>query len=273
MYQMHKLNQDKLSESWGDILKVVILCGGYGMRFREVTENIPKPLAAVGGRPILWQIMKLYSKYGFDDFILPLGYKGDKIKEYFMNYDWMHNDFTLDFRDNAKKVLFLKKPEKWRITFVDTGADTMTGGRIKRIQPFIEDDNFLMTYGDGLCDVNIGEILKYHQKMETIATLTGIPKKSQYGIVRTQDGLATSFGEKSEIEGLINGGFFVFNKAIFDYLSDDKCVLEKEPLARLATEGQLAVYEHRGFWQAVDTSKDLQEMNINWADIKNLLEI
>jgi glucose-1-phosphate cytidylyltransferase len=258
---------------WGDILKVVILCGGYGLRMGEITEQIPKPLAIVGGKPILWQIMKLYSKYGFDDFILPLGYKGDKIKEYFMNYDWIQNDFVLDFSSSENKISLMKKPEKWRITFVDTGVDTMTGGRIKRIQPFIGDDTFLLTYGDGLCDVNIGELLKYHQDMGVIATLTGIQKKSQFGILKTQDGLAKSFGEKSEVEGQINGGFFVFNKAVFDFLSGDKCVLEKEPLEKLAAEGQLAVYEHKGFWQAVDTSKDLQEMDTNWGTIESILGI
>ncbi len=243
------------------------------MRMREVTEHIPKPLAIVGGKPILWQIMKIYSKYGCNDFILPLGYKGEKIKEYFMNYDWLQNDFILDFSCNENKIYLLKKTEKWRITFIDTGVDTMTGGRIKRIQPFIEDDTFLLTYGDGLCDVNIGELLKYHQKMGVIATLTGIQKKSQYGVLKARDGLATSFAEKTELEGLINGGFFVFNTAVFDYLSDDQCVLEKEPLAKLASEGQLAVYEHKGFWQAVDTSKDLQDMDANWGTIESILGI
>ena len=254
-------------------MKVVILCGGYGMRMREITENIPKPLASMGGKPILWHIMKIYSKYGFDDFILPLGYMGDKIKEYFMNYDWKQNDFIMDFRDNENKIYLLKKPEKWRITFIDTGDGTMTGGRIKRIQSFIEDDTFLMTYGDGLSDVNISELLKYHREKGKIATLTGIQKKSQYGILKAQDGLATSFGEKTEVEGLINGGFFVFNRAIFDYLNNDQCFLEREPLIKLASEGQLAVYEHKGFWQAVDTVKDLQDMNANWAAIESILGI
>ena len=243
------------------------------MRMKEMTDHAPKPLAAVGGRPILWQIMKIYSKYGFNDFILPLGYKGEKIKEYFMNYDWLQNDFILDFSGNENKVFLLKKPEKWKITFVDTGTDTMTGGRIKRIQPFIGEDTFLMTYGDGLCDVDIGKLLKYHQEMGVTATLTGIEKKSQYGILKVQNGMATSFGEKTEIEGLINGGFFVLNKAVFDYLKDDQCVFEKEPLTKLASEGQLAVYEHKGFWQAVDTSKDLQDMNSNWETISNILGI
>lgn len=243
------------------------------MRMREMTDYAPKPLAAVGGRPIIWQIMKTYSKYGLDDFILPLGYGGEKIKEYFMNYDWLQNDFILDFSGNENKVFLLKKPEKWRITFVDTGPDTMTGGRIKRIQPFIDEDTFFVTYGDGLCDVDLVKLLKYHQKMGVTATLTGIEKKSQYGILKVQDGLAASFGEKTEIEGLINGGFFVLSKAVFDYLKDDTCVFEKEPLTKLASEGQLAVYEHKGFWQAVDTFKDLQEMNSNWENIRSILGI
>jgi glucose-1-phosphate cytidylyltransferase len=217
--------------------------------------------------------MKIYSKYGFNEFILLLGYKGEKIKEYFINYDWLQNDFTLDFIGNENRIVLANKPEKWRITFTDTGADTMTGGRIKRIEPLIQEDTFLLTYGDGLCNVDIGKLLQYHQEMETIATLTGIQKKSQYGILKTQYGLATSFGEKSEIEGLINGGFFVFSKAIFDYLDGDQCILEKEPLSLLASEGQLAVYEHKGFWQAMDTPKDLEEMNSNWFTIRNVLSI
>lgn len=270
---MHNINKDKFLESWGDILKVVILCGGHGLRMREITEKVPKPLAPVGGKAILWRIMKLYSKYGYDDFILALGYKGEKIKEYFINYDWLQNDFILDFSGNENKVYLLKKPEKWRITFLDTGEDTMTGGRIKRIQTYIDEDTFLMTYGDGLCDVNINELVKYHQSMGVTATLTGIYKKSQYGILKIQDGLATDFAEKKEIEGLINGGFFVFNKAIFNYLDEDHCVLEKDPLARLAAEGQLAVFEHKGFWQSVDTGKDLHDMNANWAVIESILGI
>lgn len=252
-------------------MKVVILCGGYGMRMRELTEHAPKPLAIVGGKPILWHLMKLYSKYGFDDFILPLGYMGEKIKEYFMNYDWKQNDFILDFSNDEKKILFLKKPEKWKITFVDTGADTMTGGRIKRIQPFIKGDTFFMTYGDGLCDVNISELLEYHWEKGKIATLTGIQKKSQYGILKVKDGVATGFGEKTEIEGLINGGFFVLNNEIFNYLPGDQCVFEKEPLSKLSEEGQLAVYQHSGFWQAVDTYKELQDMEKDWNDISKTL--
>ena len=241
------------------------------MRMREITEDIPKPLAIIGGRPILWHIMKIYSRFGFNEFILPLGYKGEKIKEYFMNYDWMQNDFILDFSGNENKVYLLKKPEKWKITFIDTGADALTGDRIKRIQPFIDEDTFLMTYGDGLCDLDIAKLLKYHQDMGVTATLTAVEKKSQYGILKAQGGLAASFGEKTEIEGLINGGFFVLGKTIFDYLDHEGCSFEKDVLPRLAAESQLAVFEHRGFWQAADTSKDLQDMNENWEAISNKL--
>lgn len=241
------------------------------MRMREITEDIPKPLAVIGGRPILWHIMKIYSRFGFNEFILPLGYKGEKIKEYFMNYDWMQNDFILDFSGNENKVYLLKKPEKWKITFIDTGADALTGDRIKRIQPFIDEDTFLMTYGDGLCDLDIAKLLKYHQDMGVTATLTAVEKKSQYGILKAQGGLAASFGEKTEIEGLINGGFFVLGKTIFDYLDHEGCSFEKDVLPRLAAESQLAVFEHKGFWQAADTSKDLQDMNENWEAISNKL--
>lgn len=243
------------------------------MRMREVTENIPKPLAIIGDRPILWHIMKIYSRYGFNEFILPLGYKGEKIKEYFMNYDWIQNDFILDFSGNENKVYLLKKPEKWKITFIDTGADAMTGDRIKRIQPFIDEDTFLMTYGDGLCDIDVAKLLKYHQDMGATATLTAIEKRSQYGILKAQDGLAVSFGEKTELEGLINGGFFVLGKGIFNYIDHEGCSIEKDVLPRLAAESQLAVLEHKGFWRSADTPKDLQDMNENWEDISKILGI
>lgn len=243
------------------------------MRMKEVTESVPKPLALIGGRPILWQIMKLYSRFDFCDFILPLGYMGEKIKEYFINCDWMQNDFILELSGKENKLFFLSKPEKWKITFVDTGSDTKTGGRIKRICRYIDGDTFFMTYGDGLCDVDIEKLLKYHREMGKIATLTGVEKKSQYGVLKVADGLATHFGEKTEIEGIINGGFFVLNKEVFDYLGDDQCVFEKDTLTRLASEGQLAVYEHKGFWQSVDTVKDLQHLNSNWKAVSGILGI
>ncbi len=243
------------------------------MRMKELTENIPKPLAIVGGRPILWHIMKIYSRYGFDEFILPLGYKGDKIKEYFINCDWMHSDFVLELGSSMDRMLLNNQPENWRITFVDTGIDTMTGGRLKRIQPYVGDETFLMTYGDGVCDVDIGGLVEYHKRMGVTATLTGIRKRSQYGLLSVCEGLAASFSEKSETEGLINGGFFVLNKEVFKYLTDDGCVFEKETLSQLASEGQLAVYQHKGLWRSIDTCKDLQQLNSEWGSIKAVLNI
>lgn len=254
-------------------MKVVILCGGYGLRMREVTEHLPKPLAVVGTKPILWYIMKLYARYGHEEFILPLGYMGDKIKEYFMNSSWKQNDFLLDMVCNEYKLIQPEKQENWKIAFIDTGADTMTGGRIKRLQSYIGEDTFLATYGDGLSDVDLGDLVKYHKEMGRIATMTGIQKKSQFGVVRTMDGIATSFGEKSEIEGLINGGYFVFNKEIFDHIPGDGCSLEADTLVKLSREGQLAVYEHNGYWQAIDTAKDIDEINSNWPMVSSVLGI
>lgn len=240
---------------------------------REVTEHMPKPLAVVGTKPMLWYIMKLYARYGHEEFILPLGYMGDKIKEYFMNASWKQNDFELDMGCNEYKLIQPEKQEKWKITFVDTGADTMTGGRIKRLQPYIGEDTFLATYGDGLSDVDLSALVKYHKEMGRIATMTGIQKKSQFGVVRTMGGIATSFGEKSEIEGRINGGYFVFNKEIFDYVPGDDCSLEADTLVELSRQGQLAVFEHNGYWQAIDTVKDIDEVNSSWPIVSSILGI
>lgn len=254
-------------------MQVVILCGGQGMRMKEVTESIPKPLAMVGGRPILWHIMKLYSKYGFNEFILPLGYKGDKIKEYFMDFDWKQNDFILDFSGNENRINLIKKPEKWKITFIDTGLDTMTGGRLKRIEPYIEGETFMMTYGDGLCGVDINELIKFHKEKGKLVSLTGIHKKSQYGTLKVQDGIASEFNEKTASEALINGGFFILERGIFNYLEGDGCIFEKEPLNSLAGKGELAVYVYDGLWKAIDTYKELMELNDGWEEVRKILGI
>ncbi|MGE5631238.1 MAG: sugar phosphate nucleotidyltransferase [Caulobacteraceae bacterium] len=252
---------------------MVILCGGYGMRMKDAADGTPKPLSMVGGKPILWHIMKLYSNYGFNEFILPLGYRGDKIKEFFVEYDWRYNDFVMDIQDGENKIHFLSKPEKWKITFIDTGPDTMTGGRIKRIEPYIEGDTFMLTYGDGLCSVDINKLIEFHYEKKRIATLTGVKKKSQYGILKVEDGIAISFNEKTDIEGIINGGFFVLEKEVFNYVNGDSCIFEQEPLKKLSSEGQLAVYEHDGFWEAVDTYKDLKGLNDKWKTVKEILKI
>lgn len=238
-------------------MKVVILCGGKGSRL-SLEQNIPKPLALVHGKPILWHIMKTYMHYGFNEFILPLGFGGDKIKEYFYNYEWKNYNFI---KDNSS-IRLLQKSEDWKISFIDTGIDTMTGGRIKKIQPYIEEDTFMLTYGDGLSDINMDNLLKFHYKKGKIATVTGIKRQSQYGILTLKDGIAESFDEKSSLDGIINGGYFVLNKKIFNYIDNkDNCVFEQEPLKALVKESQLAVYMHNGFWASIDTQKDLITAN------------
>lgn len=244
-------------------MKAVILCGGKGSRMASPTENMPKPLALVNGKPIIWHIMKIYMSYGISEFILPLGFGGDKIKEYFWNYEWKNHDFTMD--KVSGNVKMLESSENWKITFIDTGLETMTGGRIKRIEKYIDEDTFMLTYGDGLSDINIDTLLKFHRSSGKIATLTGIARKSQYGVLTVKDGIAAAFEEKSRLDGIINGGFFVLDRRIFDYLEDrEDCVFEDKPLKNLTDKGELAVYIHNGYWMAVDTYKDLEAVNKTW---------
>lgn len=242
-------------------MKVAILCGGRGLRMNELTEDMPKPMANVCGRPMLWHIMKNYKHFGFDDFVLLLGYKGEKIKEYFMDYEWRNHNFKLD---TVKETLeFFEPVEDWKITFLDTGSETMTGSRIRRAKDVLGNETFMLTYGDGLSDVDINKLLEYHRSMGKIATVTGVKKKTQYGILTIQDGLAKSFSEKEDLGAVINGGFFVFEPEIFDYIDDNGtcCALEEAPLKNLAKDGELAVYLHEGFWTACDTYCDI--ININ----------
>jgi glucose-1-phosphate cytidylyltransferase len=222
----------------------------------EITTEIPKPLASIQGRPLLWHIMNIYSRHGCQDFILALGYKGEKIKEYFVNYDWMNHDFIRD--GSSGKIKLLQEPENWKITFVDTGLETMTGGRLQRLKHLIGDDTFMLTYGDGLADIDITKLLQFHRAQNKIATVTGVYTKSTFGLLQVRDSIALSFEEKAQLKNLINGGFFVLNNQIFDYLSgEDSCVFEEAPLKNLAGHGELAVFLHSGFWIAVDTHKDL----------------
>ncbi|MDF2546534.1 MAG: rfbF [Anaerosolibacter sp.] len=244
-------------------MKTVILCGGKGTRMREITEDMPKPMALIGGRPILWHLMKIYQFYGCNDFVFLLGYKGDKIKEYFLDYHWKNHNFVLDSAEET--IQLLGKREPWKITFVDTGLETMTGSRIKRARNYIGENTFMLTYGDGLSNINILNLLQYHKERGKIATVTGITPKSQYGTLIVENGIAKAFQEKPQSAELINGGFFVFNKEIFDYLDDDtNCILEQEPMKNLAKEQQLAVYNHKGFWLAMDTYKDITLANEIW---------
>ena len=244
-------------------MKVVILCGGKGTRLGSPNEIIPKTLALVSGKPIIWHIMNMYSSYGFNEFILPLGFGGDKIKEYFWNYEWKNYNFTKIL--GSDNVTFLNKPNNWKVTFIDTGIETMTGGRIKKIEKFIDEDTFMLTYGDGLSDINIANLLKFHKEKGKAVTVTGVERKSQYGILTEKDGLVTTFEEKSKLDGIINGGFFVMNKKSFDYIDDnDECVFEQEPLRNLVKSEELAVYNFKGYWTAIDTNKDLIYANETW---------
>lgn len=248
-------------------MKVVILCGGLGTRLREETEFRPKPMVEIGGRPILWHIMKHFAHFGLRDFVLCLGYRGNMIKEYFLNYEAMNNDFTMCLGREPKIKYHSRHDEQnFHVTLVDTGADTMTGGRIRRVRPHIHEDLFLVTYGDGVADVNIPDLLAFHQEHGRLATVTTIRPASRFGVVGLDmDGAVQRFAEKPRSEDWVSAGFFVFNQKVFDYLDGDACVLEKEPLTRLAQEGQLMAYRHDSFFYAMDTYREYKHLNELWA--------
>lgn len=248
-------------------MQTLILCGGMGTRLREETEYRPKPMVEIGGRPILWHIMKSYAAHGFTDFVLCLGYKGERIKEYFLHYEAMHSDFTVELgRADGPRLHAAHGEGGWRVTLADTGLHTMTGARIKRAARYITGDRFMLTYGDGVSDVDIRGLVEYHARAGTIGAVTGVRPSSRFGELLTDGGRVVQFSEKPQThEGLVNGGFFVFRREFLDYLDDDPgCVLEKDPLERLAADGQLAVYTHRGFWQCMDTYRDHQLLTHLW---------
>jgi len=252
-------------------IKVVILCGGRGTRLREETEIRPKPLVEIGNRPILWHIMKIYSHYGFKDFILCLGYKGDLIKDYFLNYEAMNNDFTINLGNRNNITFHNAHLEKdWNVTLVNTGDQIGTGARIKKIEKYVDGETFMVTYGDGVGDINIGELIDFHKKNGSIGTLTGVHPSSRFGELLVKGKNIVEFNEKPLVsQGFINGGFFVFNKKFFRYLSsDENSFLEREPLIKLSTDSELAVYEHDGFWQCMDTQRELNILNDLWAKDK-----
>ena len=244
-------------------MKTVILCGGKGRRLERETEYKPKSLVEIGGKPILWHIMKTYSHHGFKDFILCLGYKGNMIKEYFLNLEEMSNDFLLDLRNKDKFTLSDNARLEARIYFIDTGLESMTGARVARIKIYIaEDEDFFLTYGDGVADIDLEELYRYHKKTGKIATITSVRPVYWFGLVELEEGIVKKFDEKPHMKDLVNGGYMVFNKKIFDYLSEKAdCVLEREPLRSLVQEGQLAAYRHEGFWKCMDTQKDVDELN------------
>lgn len=247
-------------------MKVVILAGGMGTRLREETEYRPKPLVEVGGKPIIWHIMKLYAHYGFFDFIVCLGYKGNLIKEYFLNYEAMNNDFTISLGRSHQITYHNNHSETdFSVTLVNTGSDTLTGGRVAQVKPYINEDLFMVTYGDGLADLNLKDLVDFHHSHGKTATVTTVQPLSRYGVVNVdKEARVLNFGEKIREDKMVSAGFFVFDRRIFDYLWQGDCVLEKEPLENLAAEGQLMSYYHEGFFYAMDTFKDYQELNVRW---------
>jgi glucose-1-phosphate cytidylyltransferase len=248
------------------IMKVVIFCGGLGTRLREETEFRPKPMVPVGERPILWHIMKLYAHFGHKEFVLCLGYKGEVIKDYFRNYHWNTSDVSLRLGPKPQiKYHNQHDEEDWSVTLVDTGLNTMTGGRLKRVLPFIEDDTFLLTYGDGVTNSDINKSIAFHLLQKKTLTITAVQPAARFGDLEITGSTVTAFKEKAEKQaGLINGGFFVVNKGISKYLTDDACVLEQQPLNRLAAEGQIAAYVHADFWQCMDTYREQQLLTGMW---------
>jgi len=246
-------------------MKAVILAGGYGTRISEETMVKPKPMIEIGGKPIIWHILKTYSHYGINDFVICLGYKGYMIKEYFANYFIHSSDLTIDIKNNKIEIHSINS-EPWKITLVDTGESTMTGGRIKRIEKFVG-DTFLATYGDGIADIDITKLMDFHKKNQTIGTVTAVQPPGRFGSLEIKNNKITKFVEKpSGDNSWINGGYFVFEKNIFDYLDSDDTILEKKPLETLAESDQLSVYKHNGFWQPMDTLRDKNYLNKIWED-------
>ncbi len=247
-------------------MKVVLLAGGLGTRLSEESQYKPKPMIEIGGMPILWHIMKEYSHYGFNEFIICAGYKQHVIKEWFADYFLHTSDITFDFTQGNKMIVHNQYAEPWKVTVVDTGLNTMTGGRIKRIQPYVEDETFLMTYGDGVCDVDIAKLVEFHKTHGKIATLTAVMLEQEKGILDIGgDNAVHSFREKSMLDGApINAGYMVLEPKIFDYIEGDNTVFEKYPMEQVAAEGQLMSYMHTGYWQCMDTKREMDMLETLW---------
>lgn len=249
-------------------MKTIILCGGRGTRLGEHGASVPKALIEIGGKPILWHLLKIYSHYGLNDFILCLGFLGGNIKRYFLEHHWLDQNITLDTSVPMEYQVHRNAAsgENWRVTFVETGLDTNTGGRIKKVEDYLgKDETFCVTYGDGLADVNIKSLIDFHRSHKKLATLTAVHPNSNFGLIKLdeENDAVIEFEEKPPMKEWINGGFFVFDRRLFEYLDDD-CVLEREPLEKLARERQLIAYKHRGFWKCMDTYKDNTEFKQLW---------
>lgn len=248
-------------------VKVVILAGGLGTRISEESHLRPKPMIEIGGQPILWHIMKIYSHYGFNDFVICLGYKGYIIKEYFADYYLHTSDITFDFRKGNEMTVHNNEAEPWRVTLVDTGLHTQTGGRLARVKDYLDNETFMLTYGDGVSDVNINELVAFHKKHGKLATMTAIQPGGRFGVLDISDNnMITCFREKAKEDGgWINGGYMVLEPGVLDYVSlDESCIFEQQPLHSLSTDGQLAAFKHNGFWQCMDTQRDKIVLENMW---------
>jgi len=252
-------------------MKVIILCGGMGTRLREETEYKPKPMVEIGGKPILWHIMKIYSYYGYNEFILALGYKGEVIRNYFLNYFYYNNDITIHLGNKEEIVVHNHhREEDWKVTLVDTGVDSMTGYRVKLCEKYIDEDSFMVTYGDAVSDINIKELVDFHKKQNTIGTVTGVYPPSRFGDLVTEKNIVIQFKQQlkeTENKEPINGGFFVFKREFFDFIPNDpRMDLEKKPIDDLVKNRQLSVFRHKGFWQCMDTYRDYLLLNKLWLE-------
>jgi glucose-1-phosphate cytidylyltransferase len=246
-------------------MKAVILAGGLGTRLSEETSLRPKPMVEIGGKPVLWHVMKIYSSYGINDFVICLGYKGYLIKEYFSNYFLHTSDVTVDLRNNSLDI-HQTAAEPWKVTLVDTGQDTMTGGRLKRVGQYVQDEDFCFTYGDGVGDIDINRLVAFHRQHKALATLTATQPPGRFGALGFNGDHVSTFQEKPEGDGgWINGGFFVLSPRVLDYIDGDSTVWEREPVQRLADEGNLTAYRHPGFWQPMDTLRDKNHLEDLWA--------
>ncbi len=250
-------------------MKTVILCGGLGTRLSEETQVKPKPMVEIGGRPILWHIMKIYERHGFNDFTLALGYKGEVIKDYFLNYHARQSDLTVHLQ-GGQVDYSNPTAEDWRVSMIDTGANSMTGGRLLRLKPHLESGGtFMLTYGDGVSDVNLTALLAFHRSHGRLATVTAVRPPVRFGELSIEKNRVTKFQEKPQAgEGWINGGFFVFEPDVFDFISDDSILLEREPLEQITEKGELMVYQHPGYWQCMDTVRDKATLEDLWVNDK-----
>jgi len=251
-------------------MKVIILAGGFGTRLSEYTDAIPKPMVKIAEHPVLWHIMKTYAFFKHEDFYIACGYKADHIKNYFLNYSALQQDFTVDFSDGSVSTHGFHKSEDWKVTLVDTGLETMTGGRVKRMRDYIgTDQTFLLTYGDGLSDINIDNLIDFHNSHKKMVTVSAVRPTARFGELNIKDNIVKSFQEKPQLnQGWINGGFFVINTEFIDLIENDSSMLEREPLEKVASMGELMAFKHDGFWQCMDTKRDHQLLEKLWNENK-----